>query len=239
MWDRGYVAHVLPSGPQDDRWTSPAMRLADLEVVLGLDHTLARDWAQGETRTLLGAQIVTRQPVVHALDGPGWEVGLPLIAVAQLTVLAAVHAAGADADNLRTTMINLDHDAGGPVAASRAVHSLLPEALAAAAARYEDASLLAPLFRRRERWGFGPDVADVLDGFNHDEDGWVTEVQLARVGDARIVARAGSCHVLPEGPDAWHAAAVELFRRGRSTQQVASVLSGSVEAVEQAIRERI
>jgi hypothetical protein len=215
------------------------MRLADLEVVLGLDRTLARDWAQGETRTLLGATIVTRQPAVPTLDGPGTSVDLPLATVAQLTVMAAVHATGADADNLRTTMINLDHDAGGPVAASRAVETLLPEALAAAAARYEDASLLAGLVRVEGRWAFGPAVTDVLDGFVHDDDGWVTEVRLAEVDGTRIVARAGSCHVLPGGEGAWRSAAVELFRRGRSTQEVAAVLAGSVEAVEAALRERI
>ena len=230
---------VLPPTPDDARWTAPSMRLDELEVVLELDHHLAQDWATGQTKTVLGTSIRVREPLVRSLDGPGMEVHLPLAGVAGMALLTAVHRAGADPENLRSVCRNLEHDHRGPVMASRMAAAVFPPALAAAATQFEDASMLAPVARSGPGWVFDEPVAAVIADMRYDDDGWVTEVCLARIGAAEIIADASGPSVRPVGAASRDDAAVDLFLRGKSVAEVAAVLGCSGDEIEDVIRQRM
>ncbi len=228
------MGHLLPPLPTDPRWYEPIMGLADLEFILGMNHRLAKLWVHGHTRTILGTTVVIHEPVVKAdLDGLGMDVELPLPAVATLSVMHRLTSDGVAPDALTEVVLDLDERHGRPVLASAAARLVLPAALAEAADRLGEPSLTASLRPHGQGWVAGPTLDEALSLMAHDDQGWITSMELAELDGISLMVGRDGRHVLGEDLSA---ASVRLFRQGWSLDALASVLARSVEDVEHDLR---
>ncbi len=231
------MGHPLPPLPTDPLWHEPALGLADLELILRMDHGLATRWVHGAARTMLGTTVVVHEPVVKAnLDGPGMDADLPLAAVATLSVMHSLVSNGADPDALAEVVLDLDEQHGRPVLASASARLVLPAALVEAADRLDERSLTASLRQYGRGWVPGPALEDVLSTMAHDDQGWVTRVVLVDLDGVSLVVGRDGLHVVGEEVSE---ASVRLFRRGWSLEDLASVLARSVRDVEHDLRRLI